>query len=74
MDGRPRCLLYESDVVVVIAVGTTFDNGAADLHSPSFNWHESLTVVRRDPQSYGCARFVVRNANGRHGYAFGRAS
>lgn len=52
-----------------MSAGSTFVNGDT-LHSVTFNWHEVLTVVRRDVQSYGVARFVVRNTAGRHGYAY----
>lgn len=52
-----------------MSAGQAFANGDA-LHSVTFNWHERLTIVRRDVQSYGVDRYVVRNAAGRHGYAY----
>ncbi|AIS73762.1 hypothetical protein SEA_PANAMAXUS_85 [Mycobacterium phage Panamaxus] len=50
--------------------GQSFRNGVDGLHSTGFNWAERLVVIRRDPQSYGVERYLVRNVNGRHGYAY----
>jgi hypothetical protein len=58
---------------MTLTAGATFANNdsAAGLHAQAFAWDATLTIVRRDPQSYGVARYVVRDSNGRHGYAFG---
>ncbi|AAN01842.1 hypothetical protein SEA_SOYO_90 [Mycobacterium phage SoYo] len=52
-----------------MAKGQTFQNGQG-LHSHGFNWAETLTVVRKDPMSYGVERYLVRDRYGRHGYAY----
>ncbi len=48
-------------------IGQTFSNGVDGPHAVSFNWAETLTVVRVD-QGYS-PRLVVRDRYGRHGYA-----
>ena len=55
-----------------LPVGYVFTNGSNDaqLHAHEFSWHERLTVVRYDVTSIGCARYIVRDRNGRRGYAF----
>ena len=53
-----------------MTTGTTLRNGTGGLRASGFRWDEPLTVVRRDPQSLGCERYLVRNDQGRHGYAY----
>ena len=53
-----------------MTAGQTFVNGSERLHSRSFGWNEVLTVVRKDNQSYGVERYVVRDKYGRHGFAY----
>lgn len=52
-----------------IITGTTFANGH-ELHSVTFNYGATLTVIRPDTRSYGVARYVVTDRTGRRGYAY----
>ncbi|QWY79630.1 hypothetical protein SEA_SCOUT_89 [Mycobacterium phage Scout] len=53
-----------------MSAGQSFRNGVDGKHSHSFNWGERLTVVRRDCQSYGVDRYLVKDSTGRHGWAY----
>lgn len=50
--------------------GQSILNGIDGIGSSQFNYGERLTIVRRDNQSYGVERFVVKDRHGRHGYAY----
>lgn len=53
-----------------MTTGQTILNGTHGLHANGVNWHEPITIVRRDPQSYGCTRYLVVDRHGRHTYAY----
>lgn len=57
--------------MAMAATGATFRNGIDGLHCTGANWGALMTVVRIDPNAYGTTRFIVADANGRRGYAFG---